>query len=83
MANEKKDWENMKTSELLDAAETENFEEFYDGAGGSEELYRRAPFENLQEEINELTEKLEGMQKAIDKLKRHQHGNNGEVLAPF
>lgn len=32
---------------------------------------------------NEIEQQLEGMQRAIDKLKRHKHANTGELVVPM
>ena len=72
---------NMNTSELLDKLgkelEDDNFDEF------SSELDNRHPFSYIDTRLNEIEEKIEGLQKAIDKLKRHKHTSEGDVVVPI
>jgi len=77
---QKEKYEKMKTSELIDlldnAKETE-YDAIY------EVFSEREVFTYLQEQITENYDKLEGMQKGIDKIKRHTHSPEGNLLVPL
>lgn len=73
--------EAMNTSELLDnlgkELEDEEFDKF------SSKLDSRYPFSYINTRLDEIEEKIEGLQKAIDKLKRHKHTSEGDVVVPI
>ena len=70
--------EKMKTSELMDYLDNPDTE--YDD-GDWEEIQRRTTFDFMYDEIKDLKKNMEGMQRAIDKLKSHEHGEkSGRVV---
>ncbi|MBI4058092.1 hypothetical protein HY405_02180 [Candidatus Microgenomates bacterium] len=75
-----KDAKQLKTTELFDKLGKE-IEDDYEFDTLYSELISRTPFDYIMgDKFSEMEEKMEGMQRAIDKLKRHSHAQNGDVV---
>jgi hypothetical protein len=57
-------YDKLKTSELLDVKEIEDFDEWY------KEVSTRVPFDGMLETINTLLEKIENLE---TRLRKHHH----------
>lgn len=90
MENKQIDFRNMETSSLLNWIEKKynEWDVLSDEDGelisqAREEALKREPFFYLKEEFDEFKKKVDGMQRAIDKLKRHKHLEGGEIVIPL
>ena len=80
VVKQKEEYEKMKTSELIDLLDNLKDEE-YDLVW--EVFSEREVYRYLQEQITENDSKIEGMQKGIDKIKKHSHSIQGNLLVPL
>lgn len=75
----KKKWKKSKPSEMLDAVE-KGFESDHEFDVVWRVLFETEVLQFLEEQLNDLEKRLDGMQVAIDKLKRHTHDARGNAV---